>query len=389
MKSQITIIFIALICCNVTLGQHINQQALNALLKKAEETHSDAVIIYHNNKLLTEQYFGTGKPETKIETMSCTKSIVGLVVACMLSDGLIDSLDIPVCKYYPEWKQGQKQYITIRHILNMTTGIQNYPNAGTEVYPSPDFVQLALAAELSEKPGEVFSYNNKSSNLMAGIIEKITHKRMDIYVGERLFKPLGIEDFTWTLDSAGNPHTMAGCQIKPKDFVKIGLLLLNNGEYKGIQIIAEEYIAEVMKPCEQYKGYGLLWWIDYEQTISTVDDEIINGMLQAGVSEEFLDKMQQLKGRYNSNNEFFNKVENIFGKNPWNYIRENLPPNIKMRKKEFKGKTIYRADGYLGNFIIVDPKSKIVAIRMISHESHEKDNDGFMNFESMVINLTK
>ena len=148
-------------------------------------------------------------------------------------------------------------------------------------------------------------------------------------------------------------------------------------------------ITEVMKPCEQYKGYGLLWWIDYEQTISMIDDEIINGMQQAGVSEEFLDKMQQLKGRYNSNNEFFNKVESIFGKNPWNYIRENLPPDIKMRKKEFKGKTIYRADDYLGNFIIVDPGSKIMAIRMISHESYDNDNDGFMNFENMVINLTK
>ena len=66
---------------------------------------------------------------------------------------------------------------------------------------------------------------------MAGVIEKITHKRMDIYIGERLFKPLGIEDFTWTLDSVGNPHTMSGCQIKPKDFVKIGLLLLNKGQY--------------------------------------------------------------------------------------------------------------------------------------------------------------
>ncbi len=104
--------------------------------------------------------------------MSCTKSIVGLSVACMLNDRLIDSLDVPVAQYYPEWRQGQKQLITLRHLVNMTTGIQNNPNASIEIHPSPDFVQLALTAELSSKPGEVWSYNNKSLNLMAGIIKR-------------------------------------------------------------------------------------------------------------------------------------------------------------------------------------------------------------------------
>lgn len=120
---------------------------------------------------------------------------------------------------------------------DLTSGVQNYPHTGIEIYPSPDFVKLALAAELSERPGEVYRYNNKSLNLVAGIFQHVTGKRMDSYIGERLFKPLGILDYRWSLDPSGNPHMMSGCQIKPHDFVKLGMLVANEGKFDGSQII--------------------------------------------------------------------------------------------------------------------------------------------------------
>ncbi len=117
--------------------------------------------------------------------MSCTNCILGLAVGCMLTDKLIDILDIPVFNYFPEWKQGQKRFITIRHLVNMTSGLQNNTNGFIEIYPSPDFVQLALCAELSNKPGEVWAYNNKSLNLMAmaGEQSALVRHLQDAFVG--------------------------------------------------------------------------------------------------------------------------------------------------------------------------------------------------------------
>jgi CubicO group peptidase (beta-lactamase class C family) len=272
----------------------------------------------------------------------------------------------------------------------MTSGIQNNPNAGAEIYPSPDFVQLALAAELSSKPGEVWSYNNKALNLMAGIIKKVTRQRMDVYIGERLFKPLEIVDFTWSLDSAGNPHVMSGCQIKPKDFIKIGLLLLNKGKFNGTQIISTADVEKLIIPCEQYKGYGLLWWLDYDQSVSVVDDEIISTLKSGGVAEEFIEKAIKAKGIYKSDEEYMGKIVEIFGANPWYYISSTLAQkNLRLRKKEFQGSITYQANGYLGNYIVVDPKSKIVAVRMISHKSFKNEKDGFDDFKSRVLSLTQ
>lgn len=370
-------------------GQKMNEAKLKKILIKAESTHSEALIIYKDNELVVEKYFGIGQPEEKIESMSCTKSIVGLAVACMLTDGVIKNLDMPIADLYPEWKQGQKQLITIRHLVNMTSGMQNNPNASAEIYPSNDFVQLALASELSKKPGEVFEYNNKSLNLMAGVIKKITGKRMDDYIGERLFKPLEITDYSWTLDNAGNPHVMSGCQIKPKDLIKLGLLLLNNGYYNNDCVIAPEHISEVVHPSTQYKGYGMLWWLDYENTSSIVDSEIINDLRKANVSKEFVRKATKMKGIYGSNEEYLARLQLIFGDDPYEYINKHLKPGLRLRKRDFSGNVTYRADGYLGNYIIVNPQHNVVAVRMISHQSFIVNTDGFTDFGKEILNLTQ
>ena len=392
MKRQHLFIFMALCLFPlVTKAQgSVDQAKLSALLSAAEKTHSESVIIYQNNQLVTEKYFGLGSVDKKIEAMSCTKSIVGLAVACMLSDGLLEDINTPVHQFYPEWNQGRKKLITVKHLVHMSSGIQNVPNASLEIYPSPDFVQLALAAELSHEPGEVFSYNNKSLNLMAGVIEKITGKRMDQYIGERLFAPLGITDFTWTLDDAGNPHVMAGCQIRPADFAKLGLLVINQGLFQGKEIIKAQMIEAMLKASEQSQVYGMLWWLDYENTVSIIDDSVIEGLSKAGVDKEFTQALAKAKGRYNSQQALIMKMMEVLGPDARQKMNQALAGKpVSFRKREFSGKVRYRADGYLGNYIIIDPATKIVAIRMISHDSHERQQDNFESFSEMVYGLTK
>jgi CubicO group peptidase (beta-lactamase class C family) len=383
-----TILFLLLFVSTILFSQTIKRYNLDEFIKKAQESHSEGLIVYQDNKLITEKYFGIGKPTTKIEAMSSTKSIVGLAVACLLDDKLLDSLDVPVYKFYPEWNQGQKKLITIRHLVNMTSGLQNELNAAVEIYPSKNFVQLGLCAELTNKPGEKFVYNNKSLNLMAGVFKKITGKRMDKYIGERLFKPLGINDFTWSLDNSGNPHVMSGCQIKPKDFAKIGLLLLNNGKYNNKQIISKKNCAKVIEPCKQNKEYGILWWLDYEKTTIIIDDAKVTEFKNAKLNEEFINKAILMKGVYLSIEEYFKKREIIFGSNSGEYVAKSLN-GLSLRNTELSGEIAFKAEGFLGNYIFVDPKTKIVAIRMISGNTYKDDNDGFDDFFKLAKSLTK
>lgn len=370
-------------------AQAINPEKIDQLVKKAEATHTDALIIYKNDTLLKEIYWNGTHRNSRIEMMSCTKSIVGLAVVSLLDDGLIKDLDVKVADFFPEWRQGQKQYITLRHLVNMTSGLQNNANASIEIYPSPDYVQLALAAEIATKPGEYFSYNNKALNLVAGIFKKITAKRMDEYITERLFAPLEISDFTWSLDSTGNPHVMSGCQITALDFAKLGNLILSKGKYKNQRVLSEEAVTTLLTPCEKYKGYAVLWWLDYEQNASVVDEEIIAAMKNWNLDGDFIRKAEMLKGVYFQEREYIKKVESIFGSNPWGVINQHLAPaNLSLRRREFIGEIVsYRADGYLGNYLIIVPHSNIVAVRMITQQNFRGWEDNFTQFKEMVLAL--
>ncbi len=221
MKRGSGLLSILLIFLSISHGQNQaanNSPQLSELLQRAAATHSDAVLVLKDGKPVAEYYSKAGK--RKIALMSCTKSIVNFGIGRLIDQGKIKSLDQPVYEFYPEWQQGRKKLITIRHLLDHTSGLQDLPTT-VEVNLAPDFIQLALAAELKTDPGKVFFYNNKAVNLLAGIIERASGKRMDIYFRDEIFKPTGIVDFNWATDSAGNPPVMAGLEAYGRRFCQI------------------------------------------------------------------------------------------------------------------------------------------------------------------------
>jgi len=166
--------------------------ALEALLKRSEATHSDAMVIWQDGREIGHYYKG-GKAPGPIDLMSVTKSVVALGVAQLVAEGKIKSFDQPVADFYPEWRQGRKKNITIRMLMNHASGMQNVMNATVEIYPAPDAIQLALSAEIVGTPGTDPNYNNKAVNLLAGIIEKASGKPMDVFFRDGLFKSMDIK----------------------------------------------------------------------------------------------------------------------------------------------------------------------------------------------------
>ena len=370
----------------------VDQAVLAKIKQRGQESRSDAIVIYKDGKLVAEWYFG--KPQAPIEAMSATKSIVGLAIGRLIDTGKLKSLDQPVHEFFPEWKQGKKQQVTIRHLLNHTSGLQNVENTGAEIYPSPDFVKLALAAELDNDPGTKFAYNNKAVNLLAGIVKIASGKRMDVYIRDEIFTPLGITDATWSLDDAGNPQAMSGLQIRAQDLATIGLMLEGGGQWKGKRIISAKWIAESTgKPGQAFMGrYGLLWWLQTDFRGVIADDELVATWRKGGDSEAFIAKVKPLKGKVFTNREqFFAALEKAFGgkqgletwyDNTW---RKGLPDG-KVLPAPVTG---FYADGYLGQYLVVIPSSHIVAVRQMraSEKSGDPKLDTFHEFPDLVKTL--
>ncbi|MFA7337697.1 MAG: serine hydrolase [Candidatus Obscuribacterales bacterium] len=300
-----------------------NQEALNLLVARASETHTDAMIIVQNGTTIGEWNFD--KEKRPIETMSMTKSIVSLAIGRLLTEKKINSIDDPVWFFFPEWKQGSKEKITIRNILNHTSGLQDNPTT-EEIYRSPDFLKFALAAELTSTPGECWFYSNKACNILPGIVERASGQKIDAYLRMTIFAALEIENFTWSQDSVGNRHGFAGLSLAAKDVAKIGQLMLQNGKWKGKQITDAGFVQESTKPAHQ--NCGLLWWIDYWG-----------------------------ESHYASEHA---ETANVRG---------------------------FSARGYLGQYLIAIPKQKLVAVRQIATASHKSETDTFYEFDELVAAL--
>lgn len=297
----------------------LEAEALASLKVAAEASNSDAVVILEDGRAVAEWHFGNDP--RPIEAMSVVKSLVAVGIGRLMMLGKIESLDQPVHTFFPEWKQGRKQDITLRHLMDHSSGLQNVGNTGVEIYPAPDALKLALAAELSHEPGAEVAYNNKAVNLLSGVIEVAYGKPMDTFFAEQLFAPMGIEEAGWYYDKAGRPHAMAGIQLHAKDLAKFGQLVLDQGKWHGDQLVSAAFIDEMLAQAhENIPRLGLLWWRHTEK----------------GVTEP----------------------------------------------------SAFYGAGYLGQYLVIVPATRIVAVRQIqSSDDYNKDTDSFRDFVQRVAAL--
>ncbi|RKH08837.1 class A beta-lactamase-related serine hydrolase [Corallococcus sp. CA053C] len=342
-------------------AEGIDPKALQQLLQGAEASKSSAVVILKNGKLVGEWSFGHAP--VRIEAMSVTKSVVGLAVLKLLADGKIASLDVPLHTYFPEWNQGRKKDITLRHLLTHTSGLQSDARA-EEIYRSPDFVKLALAAELTEPPGTAFRYNNKAVNLLAAVVQKASGKRLDRYLADALFRPMGITDFGWTLDDAGNPHVMAGVQLRPRDLAKLGQLMLDGGVWQGCRLLPAEWVKQATTPGEGvFSPGGLLWWSEYAWMRFTVDDALLDAWKKAGVPDALLQDMAPLKGRTFTDEQAY--LDALGSRLPA-LKKEVHGRHLRLATVEKGPRVGFNANGYLGQYLLVVPEHRLVAVRMFT-----------------------
>jgi CubicO group peptidase (beta-lactamase class C family) len=393
-------------------SQSIDKKALDVLVERAKETHSSALVIYHDEELILNQCFDDNY--TPLDAMSATKSFVNLAVGLLLTHGKINSIDEPVHRFYPAWNKGIKKDVTIRHLLNHTSGIQSQRYT-SEIYSSPDYVKLALDADITDKPGSQFFYNNKAVNLLAGIIEKASGMRMDKYIHQYIFKPLEIQNYTWLTDAfffnsrgkydsafleKGNPICMAELIIKADDMAKVGLLVLHKGNWKGMQIIDESWFDESMKPGQSYEPTcGLLWWLVYDPAISylTFDDHNIQKLQQVGIEDTLINDLKKVAGRYQNDIDFWNTIdtlESVKEMGGWTRLRDLL-----FNKSYFDN--IYTfvpndasivglaARGYLGQRMTIFPQKKLVVVRTISTRNARSPDDSFYDFDILAYQLVK
>jgi CubicO group peptidase (beta-lactamase class C family) len=373
------------------------KEALNTIELASKKATTDALIIWHDEKIVAD-WRSKAMPDADqmFETMSATKGVAALAIGLLIKEGKIKSLDQPVADFYPEWRQGKKASITIRHLMAHTSGLQNLRTTEKEIYPSSDFVQLALTAELDADPGTKWAYNNKAANLIAGVVLKASGKPMDEYMKSALFIPLGMnmEEIHWMRDKAGNPHGMSGFQASARQFLKLGVFVLHEGKVGTQQLIDPSFFKELAKSGDetQMAISGHLWWLISDQIDVVIDDELIDRMKSKGVDPSFIDKIASAKGSYGDDmieDAYTKKMTALFGENYQQELQKNLGGKVTFPKMQVRSVRGIKASGSFGQQLIVIPEQQLVMVRLVNSAKPEfnKIEGSFFTLESLAIEL--
>ena len=260
----------------------IDPGSLAAMLEDIQDGGFDnlySLLIVKDGKLAFEQYFHGHNENTVDYVASVTKSVTSLLVGIAIQQGLIAGPDQTLPELLPAYADvisadPLKQKLQLRHILTMTTGIEwdedSYPygsalNDATRMERSPDGVQFILDRPIIRQPGEQFQYSAANSMLLSAILEQATGMSAADFAKKNLFDPLGISSYRWDTYADGRTHTDGGLHLRPRDMAKIGQLMLNGGQWNGIQIVSPQWVAESTRAHTYVSPgtwYGYQWWRD-------------------------------------------------------------------------------------------------------------------------------
>ncbi|MCY3817008.1 MAG: serine hydrolase [Gammaproteobacteria bacterium] len=246
--------------------------AIAELVDYAEQLDSFSLIVHQGGAIQFETYWWEFGPDDATETLSMAKSVLGLTFGFAVEDGSIGSIDDPVTAYIPEWEGTDKERLTIRHVLQMASGLEHFPfdysplqypfNKALRLFIGPDMESAILRFDLAAAPGTEFNYNSANSQLLLLILERATGRAYADYVSEKLWRPLGAKSATLWMDRVGGmPKAYSFFQTRPRDWLRIGLAIKNDGVVDGRQVIPAEWLGRMFTPSPNNPKYGLQAWI--------------------------------------------------------------------------------------------------------------------------------
>lgn len=256
----------------------VDPAALKSARDYAQSKSSYGFLVWQGGKLQEASYWQNFDRNRLIASKSMAKMIVGLVIGRAIEQGYIKSIDQPVSDFITEWKGTPKEHATIRDFLQNSSGISRFsydsfaPWSQTmREYLGEHHEDLLINETRSDyKPGTEYDYSMITSDMLAMVIERATKQRYADYVGKELLTPIGAQGGTVYINRPGGLAHSGCCMMLPAEsFIRMGVLMANDGMWDGKRILAAGWVAETLKPSPANPKWGLHMWLGkpYQQRV--------------------------------------------------------------------------------------------------------------------------
>ncbi len=261
-----------------------------------------AVLWVERNGAAYHRAYGNRALEPKAERMtedtifdaaSLTKVVAGTPAIMLLVERGQVKLDAPVATYIPDFKGDGKEVITVRQLLNHTSGLR--PDIDTrpawEGYDTA--IRMACTEKLRAPPGTVFRYSDINFFLLGHIVRQVAGMGLEQFVAREVYEPLGMKDTGFlpppaklariaptqqtgvemlrgtvhdpTARFMGGVAGHAGLFTTAADLARYARMLLHGGTLDGARVFKPETVAlmtRVQTPEQIEARRGLGWDID-------------------------------------------------------------------------------------------------------------------------------
>lgn len=223
---------------------------LSAIREEKKDIHS--MLLWRRGKLIFEQYFAPYTAATPHSMYSCSKTFTSMLIGIAQSKGLL-SIHDKVLKYFDDVEieniNDNLREMTLEHLLMMGSGHAQDTFGYMMAAEDGDWARVFLNRPVEYKPGTHFVYNTGATYMLSAVLTRVTGKTALELAEEWIFKFIGIRGAEWDTCPRGISIGGSGLHIKPRDMMRMGILLLSHGRWNDRQIIPADYLntAQIKK----------------------------------------------------------------------------------------------------------------------------------------------
>jgi CubicO group peptidase (beta-lactamase class C family) len=267
------------------MDKNIDAAGIQAASKWAFERASKeqvtlSLLIIHKGQIIHERYAPGVDMFTKTRTWSTAKSIAVTLMGILSDQGKLH-LDQPLgFDWLPKIKSPKeadpRSAITLRHVLNMSSGLYNVDSrrmeyatgSGLAYWAGASSVLGALNRGLIRKPGTYWDYENYDTILGVLAMKKALGEDAKTYMEfprKALLDKIGMRNTFLSTDRFGDFILSSQVYTNARDLGRFGLLYLQNGMWNGERLLSEDWIKFVRTPApsttQTGNFYGGQWWL--------------------------------------------------------------------------------------------------------------------------------
>jgi len=268
---------------NATLPENVDEIALKAASDWAFDRNSPeqltlSLLLVHQGEIIHERYADGVNSTTRTRTWSTAKSIAVTLIGMLVDSGhmaLDEPLGIDWLPESPSSSTDPRRAITLRHLLNMSSGLYTVDSRRMEYATGSGLAYWAGASSINgarnrgliREPGTFWDYENYDTILAVYAMKNAlgSEQKYHEFPRKALLDPIGMRNTLISTDRFGDFILSSQVYTNARDLARFGLLYLNGGLWNGERLISEEWIEFVRTPApatsDTGRQYGGQWWL--------------------------------------------------------------------------------------------------------------------------------